>query len=103
LILDFQQLSNKKELTTILSEFLDLKLVDIKNDNRKNEAKVYKKTRITLASYLPDFIKVKLKDLFLRKPKLKKKEYTILQDHYKSHNEKLMKEFELHFVKEWQK
>lgn len=103
LILDFKQLSNKKELISTLSTFLNIKISNFESNDSRNQAKKHKKTSSFLASYIPKGIKLKLKNIFLRKPEITKKVNTMLKQHYKPHNEKLINEFELHFVKEWQK
>jgi len=103
LILDFKQLSNKTELISALSTFLNIKISNFESDDNKNQAKKHKKTSSFIASYIPKSIKLKLKNMFLTKPEITKKANIMLQQYYKSHNEKLIDEFELHFVKEWQK
>ncbi|WP_431135832.1 sulfotransferase domain-containing protein [Psychroserpens mesophilus] len=102
LILDFKQLSNKVELGIVLSRFLNVKISNFESDIKKNKAKNYKKKSSFLSAYIPKFIKLKLKEIFLRKPDITRKEYTMLKHHYEAHNEKLINAFKLNFVKQWQ-
>lgn len=102
LILDFEQITNVEELNEILSIFLNINISVFKSVNRKNKAKEFKKKSSFLAPYIPKFIKLKLKELFLHKPKMSHSEYAMLQEHYKTRNDNLINKLDLHFVKKWQ-
>ncbi|MFK7782439.1 sulfotransferase domain-containing protein [Psychroserpens sp.] len=102
LILNFNMVFDLPKMNKTLSEFLDIEITDSAINKRQNKAKNYKQTKHVLAPFLPNWVKRKVKDVFFKKPKISSKTYTLLQEHYKEHNKKLISEFNLQFVKEWQ-
>lgn len=101
LFLDFERLNDFEYLNQTLSDFLGVNIVNIKKESIKNKAKTFKKHNLKFKVFLPNKVKLILKNLFFKKPKLKMKSRIILTKHYKEMNKELFTQLGISFTKKW--